>query len=162
MEAIKESLKRNGQFRPVVVNKRRDGYEVLAGNHTTQAARELGWEEIQAHVLQVDDNTARKIMLADNRTSDLATYDLEQLAQELAEVEELEGTGYETADLQAVMDLAADDVAGPAEEYEGVYPYEGTRTIELHLMEPLWEQWQAFSDDFDSPEEALEHLLDHA
>ena len=35
------------------------------------------------------------------------------------------------------------------------------RTVTLNLMEPLWEQWTDYVQAFDSPEEALEHLLDH-
>jgi ParB-like chromosome segregation protein Spo0J len=42
--AIKESLEQKGQYRPIVV--RRQTMEVLAGNHTLQAAKELGWKEI--------------------------------------------------------------------------------------------------------------------
>jgi ParB/Sulfiredoxin domain len=38
--AIKQSLEENGQYRPIVV--RRQTREVLAGNHTLQAAKELG------------------------------------------------------------------------------------------------------------------------
>lgn len=41
LEAIKESLSVNGQYRPIVAN-RRTG-EVLAGNHTLRAAEQLGW-----------------------------------------------------------------------------------------------------------------------
>jgi ParB-like chromosome segregation protein Spo0J len=47
--AIARSLAVNGQYRPIVVNK--GTYtgrpnEVLAGNHTLIAARDLGWEHI--------------------------------------------------------------------------------------------------------------------
>lgn len=159
MEAIKESLKTNGQFRPVVVNQRGGRFEVLAGNHTVRAMRELGWETAQAHVLSVDEDTARRIMLADNRTSDLAGYDMKLLANELAELDGLAGTAYDTADLEAIADME-DEL--PAEEYEGEYPYPGTATITLHLMPPLREQWDFFASQFESPEEALEYLLDHA
>ena len=39
--AISQSLKENGQYRPIVVQKS-TGY-VLAGNHTLKAAKALGW-----------------------------------------------------------------------------------------------------------------------
>ena len=41
LEAIKESLAANSQYRPIVAS-RRTG-EVLAGNHTLRAAEQLGW-----------------------------------------------------------------------------------------------------------------------
>lgn len=42
--------------------------EVLAGNHTLQAARELGMAEVTVTQLDVDEEQARRIMLVDNRT----------------------------------------------------------------------------------------------
>lgn len=33
--------------------------------------------------------------------------------------------------------------------------------LQLALMPNLWQQWQTHAQHFDSPEEALEHLLDH-
>jgi ParB-like chromosome segregation protein Spo0J len=77
--AIRESLERNGQYRSIVVNRRT--MEVLAGNHTLRAAIELGWEEIAATFVDVDDEQARRIVLVDNRTNDLAGYDSALLAE---------------------------------------------------------------------------------
>ena len=45
--AIRASLEAHGQYRPIVV--RAGSQEILAGNHTWQAAKELGWEEIARH-----------------------------------------------------------------------------------------------------------------
>lgn len=164
IRAIADSLKANGQYRPVVANEQGGTLEVLAGNHTVAAAKELGWGELLVHVVQVDDEQARRIVLADNRTADLATYDLAVLAAELDALTDFSGTGYAEADLQAVLDVqedAQEALHGAQDTYEGVYPYEGTRTLTLRLMEPLWEQWREHAAAFDSPEEALEHLLDH-
>src|SRR5215210_3891610 len=46
VEAIKASLRAHGQYRPIVVN--RPTMQVLAGNHTLEAVRQLGWKEIAA------------------------------------------------------------------------------------------------------------------
>ena len=46
IDAIAESLERNGQYRPVVVNKPTG--EILAGNHPYAAAKRLGWTHIAA------------------------------------------------------------------------------------------------------------------
>src|SRR4051812_35538479 len=75
IEAIKSSLSELGQYRPIVVN--RPKMEVLAGNHVLEAAAALGWQLVDVTFVDVDDERARKIVLADNRTSDLATYDSE-------------------------------------------------------------------------------------
>jgi ParB-like nuclease family protein len=73
VEAIKASLRAHGQYRPIVVN--RPTMQVLAGNHTLEAAKQLGWKEIAATFVDVDDEQARRIVLVDNRTNDLADYD---------------------------------------------------------------------------------------
>lgn len=167
VQSVKESLTANGQFRPLVVNQTPEGYVVLAGNHTLQALRELhneqpvaGWGEALVHVVQVNEDKARRIMLADNRTSDLADYDDAALLAELTALDDFTGTGWGEDDLAALME---ETLADP-EELEDTpdeFPYPGMATITLHLLPPLHEQWQDFARGFDSPEEALEHLLDH-
>jgi DNA methylase/ParB-like nuclease domain len=113
--AIKASLVANHQFQPVIVN-RRTG-EVLAGNHRVLAARELGWKEIAVCFVDVSDERALRIMLADNRTSDLAGYDAEALIALLSEVDgDLVGTGYSRGDVDALLDSVASD--GPLDEDE--------------------------------------------
>jgi len=101
-------LRELGQYRPVVVN--RPGMEVLAGNHVLQAARALGWERLEVCLVEVDAETARRIVLADNRTSDLATYDSEQLVELLSEVGDLTGTGYDQAALEQLLEETAGDM----------------------------------------------------
>ena len=102
VEAIAQSLLANGIFRPIVVQQS-TGY-ILAGNHTYAAMVSLGESAIPAIFLDVDDVAATKIMLADNRTAQLAIMDdglLIDLLQDLAgqDVAALYGTGYTDADL---------------------------------------------------------------
>jgi DNA modification methylase len=119
LEAITGSLQVNGQYRPIVVN-RRSG-EVLAGNHTWQAARALGWPEIAATFVDVDDEQAKRIVLADNRTAELGGYDDQELADLLASLPELEGTAWQDRELERLLariekggaDAGADTEPGP-------------------------------------------------
>lgn len=104
VELIVESLTRNGQYRPVVVN--RSTMQVLAGNHTLLAARELGWETIAATFVDVDDEAAARIALVDNRASDVAGYDDAVLAGLLESLgDDLEGTGFSQEDLDELLGL---------------------------------------------------------
>lgn len=96
-----QSLRHHGQYRPIVVNTRTR--EVLAGNHTLQAARELGWTEIAATFVDADEATAKQIVLIDNRSNDLATYDFSVLAELLQSLPDLEGTGYDDDALAQVL-----------------------------------------------------------
>ncbi|MFR9826877.1 ParB N-terminal domain-containing protein [Corynebacterium striatum] len=111
VDAIKGSLIANGNFRPIVVNKGTytgRPWEVLAGNHTLKATRALAeenpddkrWHQIDCWVVDVDEERATKIVLADNRTADLGAYDDDTLAALLETVDhDLDGTGYDHEDL---------------------------------------------------------------
>lgn len=102
VEVIAESLDANAQFTPIIVQ-RSTGY-VLAGNHTVRAARELGWTEIDVAFVDVDDDRALRIMLAANRTADLATNDDEALAALLEALDgDFMGSGYNADDLDDLL-----------------------------------------------------------
>lgn len=114
---IAESLRVNGQYRPIVVNSRTR--DVLAGNHTLAAARSLGWTEIAATYVDADEQQAARIVAADNRTADLGGYDDHALAELLTDLPELAGTGYD----QEALDVLLASLAG-APEHEPVTPPE--------------------------------------
>lgn len=97
VEAIADSLLAHGQYRPIVV--RRAGAVVLAGNHTLAAAKRLGWATIQVVWVDVDDDQARRIVVADNRLSELGHDDQAVLADLLAGLPDLVGTGFTAADV---------------------------------------------------------------
>lgn len=129
VDAISESLQVNGQYKPIIVNegtKTGRPWEVLVGNHTVQAAEQIGLDKLDAVVIDVDDDQARRIVLVDNRTSDLATYDDAVLADLLGE-SDLAGTGFSDVDLDALLPKPVDAEA-PEEfpEYGEDMPAEHT------------------------------------
>jgi ParB-like chromosome segregation protein Spo0J len=99
LEATRASLHRFGQLKPIVV----DGSRIVAGHTTVRAAAEEGWTHVAAAPNEFgSDDEARAFLLADNRTSDLGSYDDAQLVAHLAalaEIDSLEGTGYAPDDL---------------------------------------------------------------
>lgn len=103
--AISESLKVHGQYRPIVIQKSTN--YIIAGNHTWKAAKSLGWKEIAITFIDVDDEQALRILLMDNRSNDLATYDdsglIELLTQLASTPESLEGTGFDGDDLDQLI-----------------------------------------------------------
>lgn len=119
MGAIAESLAEHGQYAPIVI--RPDG-TILAGAHRWSAAKALGWERIWCAVVDVDEERARRIVLADNRTSDLAAYDDAALADLLRELPDLDGTGYTGDDLD---DLLAELDEVPVLGLDPESPYAG-------------------------------------
>ncbi len=80
IEAIAESLERFGQQKPIVVAA--DG-TVLAGNGTLAGARHLGWTQIAALDTDLEGAEARGYAIADNRTAELAEWDMVRLSEEL-------------------------------------------------------------------------------
>ena len=86
LEAIATSLEKFGQRKPIVVHRG----VVLAGNGTLEAAKSLGWTEID--VAEVpddwDNDTAKAYALADNRTAELAEWDESELAKQLLELQD--------------------------------------------------------------------------
>jgi ParB-like chromosome segregation protein Spo0J len=97
--AIMRSLEKFGQVKPIIVQ-RSTGY-VVAGNHTMEAAKRLGWTTVQVQIVDMDDETARAYLIADNRTSDRGTYDKNVLYRTLqSALGSLEDTGWSQEDLE--------------------------------------------------------------
>jgi ParB-like chromosome segregation protein Spo0J len=105
--AIVQSLEAHGQYRPLIVQKS-TGF-ILAGNHTWRAAAVAGLKKVDIVELDVDNDEALRILLVDNRTNDLATYDddaLKQLLELLAQTDrQLDGTGFDLDDLDDLLNV---------------------------------------------------------
>jgi Predicted transcriptional regulators len=85
LEAIVASLRDFGQVRPVVALA--DG-TVVAGNGTLEAARRLGWDRLAAVRMAPEGELDRRAYsIADNRTAELARWDLDALGEALGELE---------------------------------------------------------------------------
>lgn len=102
---LMNSLQTHGQFRPIVANRRT--MHILAGNNLTKAAAALGWQDIAVAWVDVDAEAERRIVIVDNRASDLAEYDPQALAAALTRVHSgsLEtATGFTLEDLQDIIE----------------------------------------------------------
>lgn len=93
---IKESIGTNGFYGAIVVQESTN--YILAGNHRYLAAKASGANEIPVVWLDIDDTHALRILLADNRTNDIAEYDDPLLAELLndlvVDTGTLDGTGF--------------------------------------------------------------------
>jgi hypothetical protein len=66
-EKLKKSLTELGSFKPIVVRKVGDDYQILGGFHRCEAAKELGLETVPiVNLGEIDDNKAKQISLVDN------------------------------------------------------------------------------------------------
>lgn len=96
---VVESLREFGQHRPVVVQ--RSTGEVVVGNHMLKAAHVLGWSQLDALIVNDDDDKAMRRALADNFTGDKASWDEEELAEILKETGAVPGTN--EAEIDALL-----------------------------------------------------------
>lgn len=88
IEVIANSLKEFGQRKPIVVT---NNNTVIAGNGTLEAAQSLGWETITITRAPKDWNVnqIKAYALTDNKTSELADWDTQILAEQLLEISEV-------------------------------------------------------------------------
>ena len=94
LKAIEGSLSQFGQRKPIVIT---EANVIVAGNGTVTAAKNLGWQTIEAVRVPTDwsEDQVKAFALADNRTAELATWSPEVLAAQLIE---LEDAGFEIAE----------------------------------------------------------------
>lgn len=158
VSVIVDSLSRHGQYRPIVV--RAKTFEVLAGNHTLAAARELGWEEIAATFVDCTDDEAARIVLVDNRAADLGSYDDQVLADLLGSLPDLDGTGFDQTDLDFLRELGTPhgddtDLDSALEEADrSVWPW-----VKAQVEPVAHSQWLEVPGEDD--EQRILHLLTH-
>ncbi len=134
VELIAESLRELGQYKPIVVNKGNTcaslANTVLAGNHTMEAAKTLGWSHIDVTWVDVDEETAKRIVLVDNRSNDVATYDVKSLLNLVTDLPDYTATGFTQDEVDALLEVLenqADDLADDA----GDAPDDGERGFGL-------------------------------
>lgn len=182
IDTITASILANG-WHGVLVAQAGSGY-ILVGNHRFMAAvklyGELGPEEFTAktgllcddegplfptHMRAVDDRVAVRILLADNRAGDLATWDeagLSNLLQTVIEdeavllkeqgkqeeealqlsMEALGGTGFTAADFSAIeagLKVEAPEKGSKGTPEETLEQYETTQLRQITLILDVWE-----------------------
>lgn len=107
LDAIKASLSRFGQVLPILV--REKDSQVVAGNGTLEAMRELGWTEAKAALYDGDDQECKALAIALNRTAELAEWNEAALSVTLAELTEASFDGLSSMgfDAQVLDDFLA-------------------------------------------------------
>ncbi len=110
IEAIKASLARFGQTKPIVLHT--NGTTIIAGNGTWHAAKELGWTHIAAAKTNLDTAEAVAYGIADNKTAELAEWEddtLRDLMDALPDDLKL-ATGFEGDEIAEMLRLPSDEV----------------------------------------------------
>ena len=100
IKAIAASLKEFGQQKPIVIT---EGNMVIAGNGTLEAAKNLGWADIQVSTVpnDWDEETLKAFALADNRTAELAQWDASELVTQLESLVDFDMSRFGFEDFEA-------------------------------------------------------------
>jgi hypothetical protein len=172
--AIAASLRRHTQYKPITANigtHTGRSHEVLAGNHTLLAFRSLAeeepedkrWQKMLVHWIDVDDDMAERIVVADNQTSQLGGFDTEELVALLEGFgEDIEGLGFTETDIKMLADLHAGppDLDDLAEEHGDPQPTDTHEGIRLKLDPAVHARWIDHRAAFDSDTEAMAALFE--
>jgi ParB-like chromosome segregation protein Spo0J len=125
--AIITSIQKNGWFGTVVAQ--RSSRYILAGNHRFLAAKQLGMTHVPTFWVDCDDQRALAILVADNRTSDIGSWNEEALKDILVGLDAADmliETGYDREDLEKLLaEMPAPPEAQPKPEI--ICPKCGTR-----------------------------------
>jgi ParB-like chromosome segregation protein Spo0J len=110
LDAIKASLRKFGQQKPIVVDAK--GI-VLAGNGTLTAAKELGWTEIEITRTTLQGVEATAFAIADNRSAELAEWEEDKLGEVLRSLQDggfdLASIGYSKSDFDSLVTSTLSD-----------------------------------------------------
>lgn len=112
MDTLRRSVRRFGQYRTIVVQAPRNGrkkHRVLAGHGTWFALVAEGFDSVACNVHDIDDDTALRIVLMDNRAPELGGWDDEALVAMLGSLPDLDDTGYSQRDFDRMQAKLMED-----------------------------------------------------
>jgi ParB-like chromosome segregation protein Spo0J len=109
LDAIKGSLRQFGQRTPLVVQQQ--GMIVRKGNGTLAAARELGWTHLAMLVVDEDNVSATCYAIADNRSSELGSWDDDVLRKAIDGIDTGDRLVLRTLD-QLIDEISAETAEG--------------------------------------------------
>jgi hypothetical protein len=104
---IAESIEANG-FYGAVVAQESTGL-ILVGNHRWKGAKQVGEKTVPVIWLDVDDETALRVMLVDNRAATMSSTDTQLLADVLQSIQNPQvGTGFTEDDIDMILSAIED------------------------------------------------------
>lgn len=98
------SLAARGQYRPLLA--RAQNRMLIAGHGVRLAAKRLGWVTINVALWDVDQETADRVMLGDNRLAQLSVADEDRVSELLREIPEADwlSVGFSTDEAGKLLD----------------------------------------------------------
>ena len=66
MGALAESLNTHGLLQPIVLRRVDDRYQLIAGERRLRAARQAGWSDVPANIIEADDRQTAELAIIEN------------------------------------------------------------------------------------------------
>jgi ParB family chromosome partitioning protein len=107
MQSLSESIAAHGLLQPVVVRRVEDRYQLIAGERRLRAARQAGWTDVPATVVEADERQTAELAIVEN----LQRTDLNPLEKAAAFRRYLETYGCTQEELAARLRLDRSTVA---------------------------------------------------
>lgn len=157
VEEIIESIEINGMYRPIEVQ-HSTGY-IVAGNTTWEACKHMGAGIVPVVYLELTDDEARRIVLVDNRSAQLARIDpalelnmLDRLIRnQNGDMRALLGTGYDERSLARAEKIAQTPM--------NLDTTPNWPTLSIQLPPKLIAAFREMTDEADTDRDRFELLL---
>ena len=116
---VAKSIQRFGFSSPIVA--RLADRRIIAGHTRWKAAKKLGMETVPVRFLDIDEDQAAALALADNKLSEITPWDDDALADVLREIEaagmDMVGLGWSTEEIDGLLGALSEDCDAPADPF---------------------------------------------
>lgn len=114
VDKVANSIRAFGFQQPIII----DEHNVIICGHTRhKAAKKLGMDKVPCIVASgLTDEEIRAYRLADNKVAELAEWDEELLVKELASIDQIDLTGFDSTELDKLLDSDSQDLNAIADE----------------------------------------------
>jgi hypothetical protein len=127
LAAIRESIREHGFVGVIAVQISTS--RIVIGRHRWEAAKAEGFTQVPVLWLELTDEQALRLLLADNRASDLAGYDDDALLRSLRDIGNLQGTLFDQDALETLI-AKVGETPTIAPEFKGDYADAGAEMEE--------------------------------
>lgn len=116
---VAKSIQRFGFAAPIVA--RTSDRRIIAGHTRWKAAKKLGMTLVPVRFVDLDEDQAAALTLADNKLSEITPWDDGALADVLREIEaagvDMDGLGWSTEEIDGLLGALSEDCDAPADPF---------------------------------------------
>lgn len=116
VDHVARSIREFGFATPIVA--RRANWEIIAGHTRWKAALQLGLSRVPVRFLELGEEQAHQLAIADNKLGELADWDLPQVHRVMQswDVDAVKRLGFSDKDMRAIEKVARDAVKPPSSD----------------------------------------------